>query len=207
MTPSPPTPASTDHGLDARLMAGVAAGQEQAFVDLYARRHADVYRFAFAMARSRSLAQDVVQEVFLAVLEGAARFDGRKGSVRAWLFGCARHVVIDRLRLERRWTDQIAETAEPDGHADRVHSQQRVARLHAAVTELPIEYREAVVLCDLEELSYADAATVLGCPIGTVRSRLHRARALLARSLTAEAGRPAAGEANAHGLTPREVCS
>jgi RNA polymerase sigma factor (sigma-70 family) len=90
-------PGSNDR-VDVRLLAEIAGGVEQAFVELYRRRHNDVYRFAFAMAKSRSFAQDVTQEVFLNVLENAHRFDTAKGSVRAWLFGCARHVTLDRLR-------------------------------------------------------------------------------------------------------------
>ena len=98
------TDSRNEDGVDERLLLGVAAGIEDAFVELYRRRQHDVYRFAFAMARSRSFAQDVMQEVFVNVLENASRFDAKKGSVRAWLFGCARYVVLDRLRLERRWT-------------------------------------------------------------------------------------------------------
>jgi DNA-directed RNA polymerase specialized sigma24 family protein len=68
------------------------------------------------MAKSRSFAQDVTQEVFLNVLENASRFDSAKGSVRAWLFGCARYVTLDRLRVERRWTDDMpADGAALDG--------------------------------------------------------------------------------------------
>jgi RNA polymerase sigma-70 factor (ECF subfamily) len=194
---------------DADLLAAIAAGDETAFVTLYGRRHADVYRFAYAMAKSRTFAQDAAQEVFLNVLENAARFDAAKGSVRAWLFGCARYVVLDRLRLERRWTDQkVAEPSGP-GSDEEVLSQERVARLHAAVAQLPIEYRETLVLCELQELSYAETATALACPIGTVRSRLHRARALLA-TLLAENDAAVAADAIADdggALRPSEVCS
>lgn len=194
---------------DAELLAAIAAGTEQAFIDLYARRQTDVYRFAFAMAKSRSFAQDVTQEVFLNVLENAARFDAAKGSVRAWLFGCARHVVLDRLRLERRWTDELAEEIGEHGSEEHVLLQERAVRLHAAVAQLPVEYREAVVLCELQELSYAETAAVLACPIGTVRSRLHRGRALLAAMLAEgdEGATPAAVVGEAAALRPREVCS
>lgn len=191
---------------DATLLTAIAAGVEQAFVDLYGRRQADVFRFAFAMARSRSVAQDVTQEVFLNVLENAVRFDAAKGSARGWLFGCARHVILDRLRLERRWTDELPELAtEHEGDAQLL-AQQRVSRLHAALARLPVEYREVLVFCDLEEWTYAATAAVLDCPIGTVRSRLHRGRALLAGLLVAT--EPACeAPADASVLRPREVCS
>ncbi len=194
---------------DATLLVAIAAGNEQAFVDLYARRHADVFRFAFAMARSKSVAQDVTQEVFLNVLENAARFDTAKGSARGWLFGCARHVILDRLRLERRWTDALPElTVEHDGDA-KLLTEQRVDRLHAALARLPVEYREVLVFCDLQEWTYAATAAVLDCPIGTVRSRLHRGRALLAALLVEGESDACAASAPAERsvLQPREVCS
>jgi RNA polymerase sigma-70 factor, ECF subfamily len=118
-------PGSNDR-VDAQLLADMAAGVEEAFVELYRRRHNDVYRFAFAMAKSRSFAQDVTQEVFLNVLENASRFDSAKGSVRAWLFGCARYVTLDRLRLERRWTDDMP------ADLTSLDSDERVLAAHAA---------------------------------------------------------------------------
>jgi RNA polymerase sigma-70 factor (ECF subfamily) len=200
-------PASGDT-VDVRLLADIAAGVEQAFVDLYRRRHNDVYRFAFAMAKSRSFAQDVTQEVFLNVLENARRFDSRKGSVRAWLFGCARYVTLDRLRLERRWTDDMPAELTTLDSAESLLADQRVERLHAAIARLPVEYREALVLFELQELSYAETAVVLDCPVGTVRSRLHRGRALLAAMLDeGEQAAPGAEPSMATSLQAREVCS
>ena len=199
-------PVSNDR-VDVRLLAEIAAGVEQAFVELYRRRHNDVYRFAFAMAKSRSFAQDVTQEVFLNVLENASRFDGAKGSVRAWLFGCARYVTLDRLRLERRWTDDMPADLTTLDSDERLFADQRIERLHAAIARLPVEYREALVLFELQELTYAETAAVLDCPVGTVRSRLHRGRALLAAMLEeSEQARADAG-ANIEPLQAREVCS
>jgi RNA polymerase sigma-70 factor (ECF subfamily) len=201
------TDPATSDSVDAQLLAEIAAGVEQAFVELYRRRHNDVYRFAFAMAKSRSFAQDVTQEVFLNVLENASRFDGAKGSVRAWLFGCARYVALDRLRLERRWTDELpADGTVVDGD-ERLFADQRVERLHAAIARLPVEYREALVLAELQELTYAETAAVLECPVGTVRSRLHRARALLAAMLDEGEAAPAEAGASIEPLQARGVCS
>jgi RNA polymerase sigma-70 factor, ECF subfamily len=197
----------SDDRIDVRLLTEIAAGVEQAFVELYRRRHNDVYRFAFAMAKSRSFAQDVTQEVFLNVLENASRFDSAKGSVRAWLFGCARYVTLDRLRLERRWTDDMPADLATIDNDERLVADQRVERLHAAIARLPVDYREALVLSELQELTYAETAAVLGCPVGTVRSRLHRGRALLAAVLEeSEQARADAG-ANSEPLRAREVCS
>jgi RNA polymerase sigma-70 factor, ECF subfamily len=204
--------ADTDHPsddrIDAQLIAQIVAGSEQAFVDLYRRRHRDVYRFVFAMAKSRSFAQDVTQEVFLNVLENASRFDSGKGSVRAWLFGCARYVTLDRLRLERRWTDDMPPDGAVLGGDERLSTEQRIERLHAAIARLPPEYREALVLCELHELSYAETAAVLECPVGTVRSRLHRGRALLTAMLDEGEQPAAAPQPNvAGGFKTGEVCS
>jgi RNA polymerase sigma-70 factor, ECF subfamily len=200
-------PGSNDRA-DVRLLAEIVAGVEQSFVELYRRRHNDVYRFAFAMAKSRSFAQDVTQEVFLNVLENAGRFDSAKGTVRAWLFGCARHVTLDRLRLERRWTDDMPADVGTLDSDERLLADQRVERLHAAIARLPVEYREALVLFELQELTYAETATVLDCPIGTVRSRLHRGRMLLATMLdeNAQAGSEVKSSVGAP-LQAREVCS
>ena len=199
-------PGSNDR-VDVRLLADIAAGVDQAFVELYRRRHNDVYRFAFAMAKSRSFAQDVTQEVFLNVLENASRFDSAKGSVRAWLFGCARYVTLDRLRLERRWTDDLPADVTTLDSDERLMADQRVERLHAAIARLPVEYREALVLFELQELTYAETAAVLDCPVGTVRSRLHRGRALLAAMLEEGEQERADAGANIEPLQAREVCS
>jgi RNA polymerase sigma-70 factor (ECF subfamily) len=198
----------SDDRIEVQLLAEIVAGVEQAFVELYRRRHHDVYRFAFAMAKSRSFAQDVTQEVFLNVLENAARFDSAKGSVRGWLFGCARYVTLDRLRLERRWTEDMPPDGAALGGDERLLTEQRIERLHAAIARLPLEYREALVLFELQELSYAETAAVLECPVGTVRSRLHRGRALLAAMLD-EGEEPAlAAQPNVAGpYKTGEVCS
>jgi RNA polymerase sigma-70 factor (ECF subfamily) len=191
---------------DAELLAQAAAGGEDAFVELYRRRRDDVYRFAYALTRSRAFAQDATQEVFLKVLENAGRFDPAKGTPRAWLLGCARHVVIDRLRAENRRGDEAPEQATAADHELRVLNEQRLIRLHAAIAELPFEYREALVLCELAELPYAEAAAVLDCPVGTVRSRLHRARGLLTASLREAEREPQTG-AERSVMKATEVCS
>jgi RNA polymerase sigma-70 factor (ECF subfamily) len=200
-----PSQTPAQESTDAALLAQAAAGGEAAFVELYRRRRDDVYRFAYALTRSRTFAQDATQEVFLKVLENAGRFDAAKGTARAWLFGCARHVVIDRLRADNRRADEVPEPGAAADHELRVLNEQRLVRLHAAIAALPLEYREALVLCELAELPYAEAAAVLDCPIGTVRSRLHRARGLLTASLRA-AEREPTGAARAV-LKATEVCS
>lgn len=191
---------------DTSLIREIGRGDENAFVELYRRRQRDVHRFVYTMSRSRALAEDVTQDVFLNVLMNAGRFDPVKGTVRAWLLGCARNVLIDRLRRDGRETGGDAEEpAVACTGEQQVFAEQRLRRLHAAILELPTEYREAIVLCELEELSYAECATVLGCPIGTVRSRLHRGRTLLAARLAARETE-ARGAADALGDCASEAC-
>jgi RNA polymerase sigma-70 factor (ECF subfamily) len=187
---------------DAELLERIAAGAEDAFIELYRRRRQDVFRFAYALARSVSVAQDVTQDVFVNVLEHAQRYVAEKGTVRAWLYGCARHIAVDRLRADGRLAREAAREEDVACRGeDEVFRDQRLRRLHAAIMQLPLEYRETLVLCELTELSYAETAAVLACPIGTVRSRLHRARALLAERLgAADSSAPAL-------LKTTEACS
>lgn len=188
---------------DGVLIREIGLGDEGAFVELYRRRQPDVYRFAYAMSKSTAVADDVAQEVFLNVLQNASRFDPARGSVRAWLLGCARHAVLDRMRSEsRRTSESVEELSTPCLGEQEVFVRERLRRLRAAILALPVEYREAIVLCELQELSYAESAAVLGCPIGTIRSRLHRARTLLtARLGEAEAAAPGPS------MRRSEVCS
>jgi RNA polymerase sigma-70 factor (ECF subfamily) len=174
------------------LIAGVAAGRPEALTALFRRRQADVYRFALHMSGTPALADDVTQDVFLIVMREAPRYQPGRSSVTAWLCGIARNCVRQRLDRDAR-LESLASTSEDDGVLPAVQFDplgelsraERIAMLRRAVLALPIRYREVVVLCDLEELTYADAAGALGCAIGTIRSRLHRARAMLATRLVA----------------------
>ncbi|HJQ25448.1 MAG TPA: RNA polymerase sigma factor [Blastocatellia bacterium] len=177
---------------DEDLLRLALAGDEAAFTALYRRRQPSVYRFALQMSGSRALAEDVTQEVFLTLVRDGQRFDPERGRLLAFLFGVARHHVLRRLARERSFI-QMAESedesaasvgliAEGDPLSELTRGEM-IARVRAAVLALPPHYREAVVLCDLHEMSYAEAAEVIGCAIGTVRSRLHRARLMLIEKL------------------------
>jgi RNA polymerase sigma-70 factor, ECF subfamily len=170
---------------DEKLLGRMLEGDEEAFTALYRRRQGPVYRFALHMTGSAAIAEDVTQEVFLALLENGRRFDGSRGPLLSFLYGIARNRVLRRIEKER--------TAEPVGedHAggedvlDDLTRRETVEQVRRAVLSLPEAYREAVVLCDLENASYEDAAAALECPVGTVRSRLSRGRAMLAQKLSA----------------------
>ena len=173
---------------DEDLVAAVAAGDREAFAALYRRRRADVYRFALHMTGTPSAAEDVAQDVFMVVMHDARRYSPARAAVVPWLLGIARNMARRRLG-DRRHASLDETTRDPAVHADpsdRLVLSQRVEALRRALITLPVPYREAIVLCDLQELSYQDAATVAGCAIGTVRSRLHRGRQLLAATMRGE---------------------
>jgi RNA polymerase sigma-70 factor (ECF subfamily) len=184
----------SDELQDDELISRVAAGDAEAFAQLFRRRQGQVYRFALHMTASPAVADDVTQEVFLAVMSDAGRYDAGRASVTAWLCGIARNHV--RRRADRdRPLQPLGDGDDDDGvdgalavEADALGDLTRAESIEAlrdAVLTLPVRYREAVVLCDLQELTYSDAAAALGCAVGTVRSRLHRGRALLAVKLAA----------------------
>lgn len=171
---------------DLELLVQVRAGDRDAFLRMYLRHHAALYRFGRLMLGHAELAEDVVQEVFVAVVQGLPRFDAGVGTVSAYLFGMTRNVCRRHVRSRHRTvpldttsarrTSLLTAPSEPiDAAAD----------VRLALQGLPRKYREILVLCDVQEYTYAQAAAVLGCAIGTVRSRLHRARGLLVARLTA----------------------
>jgi len=173
---------------DEDLIAAVAAGDRNAFAALYQRRRPDVYRFALHMTGLPAAAEDVAQEVFLAVIREAGRYTPGRSGVLPWLLGIARNHALRRL-TERRHDPLPVEGDEPHVVADptdAIARGQDVEMLRAALAGLPVAYREAVVLCDLQELSYREAADAADCALGTIRSRLHRGRSLLADALRKE---------------------
>jgi RNA polymerase sigma-70 factor (ECF subfamily) len=180
---------------DGELLQLASAGSEEAFVTLYRRWQGNIYRFALRVSGSASTAEDVTQEVFLCVIKGGGRFDPALGSFSSYLYGIARHRVLRKVTRERIFASFLNGTggehaehspAAPSDPLGDLTRRESVAALRNAVAALPLRYREVIVLCELQELSYADAARVVRCPEGTIRSRLHRARGLLLEKLRAD---------------------
>lgn len=178
---------------DDLLLRRAAKGDEEAFALLYRRHQGALYRFALRMTGSAWGAEEIVQDVFMTLIREPKKYDPERGSVGGLLFGIARNRVMKHL--ERRPREVSLEEKNEDGTgagivlqdnftpAMWVEKRQRMQQVRAAVLELPAEFREAVVMCELEEMSYEEAAQLTGCPIGTIRSRLHRGRALLLAKL------------------------
>ena len=172
-------PGGTD---DAAWAARMRAGDEAAFSALYHRHAGPLYRFALRMCGQETVAEDAVQEAFLALIRGGGGgFDASRGSLGAYLYGIVRRQVYRCLGAAPETEpleDDVAQEFEGDP-LEGLTRREQVDQVRQALQGLPPHYREVVVLCDLEEASYADAADRLGCAVGTVRSRLSRARAML----------------------------
>jgi RNA polymerase sigma-70 factor (ECF subfamily) len=188
------------------LLRRAADGERQAFELVYHRYQHVVYRFARAMTGCRDAAEDVTQEVFIALIKELPRYDPARAGFTTYLYGIARNLSRDRWRrtqrrlaleaigLERRSTS--------DGPFELIERAQVALQVQRALRGLPLRYREVIILCDLHGLAYAEAALVVRSSVSGVRARLHRARHLLRRKLSrllepteARQGSPAAGSA------------
>jgi RNA polymerase sigma-70 factor (ECF subfamily) len=178
---------------DEELLRRSAKGDEEAFTVLY-RRHADVlYRFAFRMTGSSWGAEEIVQDVFMTLVREPGKYDAERGTLPAFLFGITRNKIMKHNERLPREISLVERQEDGSGGgltlrdsftpAMWAEQRERLEKVRAAVMELPIEFRETVVLCELEEMTYDQAARMLDCPIGTIRSRLHRGRALLLAKL------------------------
>ena len=171
---------------DQELLGRMLDGDEDAFTALYRRRQAAVFRFALQMGGSSMVAEDVTQEVFLNLLEHGRRFDPERGTLASFLYGIARNLLRRRMEKDRPAEPEAAmeEFAGDEDLLEDLTRRETIEQVRRAILSLPATYREAVVLCDLQNLSYHEAAEALECPVGTVRSRLNRARTILARKLS-----------------------
>jgi RNA polymerase sigma-70 factor (ECF subfamily) len=186
MTPTIPS--------DAELLVLMSSGDDSAFATLYRRNQGLVYRFALLMSGSANIAEEVTQEVFLMLIRKPQGFDPARGPLLAYLYGIARNHVFTLLKRERAYVPLVMDSeddgsrtpfiARDDPFGDCTRNE-IIKLVRQAVLTLPLRYREVVVLCDFQEMSYAEAATVLDCAVGTINSRLHRGHALLLKKLRA----------------------
>jgi RNA polymerase sigma-70 factor (ECF subfamily) len=173
---------------DAELLGRMASGDRDALALVFRRHHSTVFRFSRQMLGSTEAAEDVTQDVFVALTKSAGRFDPGVASLSTYLYGIARHLVLQRYRKSRGRlevsidagvAEDAAAFATSSDPVDGISRAQETHQLRRAILALPVHYREVVVLCELNGLSYEEAASVAGCPVGTIRSRLNRARRML----------------------------
>jgi RNA polymerase sigma-70 factor, ECF subfamily len=176
---------------EAELLLRAGRGDEAAFLLLYERHRTPVFRFACRVLGSAPLAEDVTQECFLSILRRPDAFRAERASLRTYLCAIARHLALKQLRKRGQETlvDDPPEAAGASAApgADplrRVVEAEEAEAVRAAVLALPPLQREAVVLFEYQEMSLADVAAVCDTDVGTVKSRLHRARERLRRTLT-----------------------
>lgn len=188
---------------DVDLLRLMTAGDEDAFAELYRRRQQGVYRFALQMSGSPAIAEDVTQETFIVLIRTAERYDPDRGSLAAYLYGIARNYVLRRIEQDRMFVplgDSTDDCVTPPSMVVEVDPlgdltrEEMIQSLREIILALPAHYREVIVLCELHEMSYIEAADVVGCAVGTVRSRLHRARGLLIEKLRAAGDRGSASQ-------------
>lgn len=182
---------------EAALFLRIQDRDEQAVEELYKRYGGPLFSLAYQVTRSDRFAQDVVQEVFVAVWKDAARFDPARGAVGPWLFSLARHKAIDLVRREasiRRRTvdvDLSLEQASDDVHHEAWLNVRR-DRVREAIAELPPAQREALELAFFAGLTHVEVAERLGIPLGTAKTRIRtallRLREHLGTSLSESAG-------------------
>ncbi len=193
--------AQSDHELVRALLHGADAEFDAAATLIYRRHSPAVLRFAMMIASSREIAFDATQEAFIWLTTagekgGANRFDATRGSLAALLCGVARNHVLRLQTADARFVlpeddaalDGLIDAQTDDravpGAFEQLAEADRSRALLNAVAKLPYEFREVIVLVELEGLAYDEAAKVIGCPIGTIRSRLSRAKARLKVMLT-----------------------
>jgi RNA polymerase sigma-70 factor (ECF subfamily) len=177
---------------DAQLLGRSIAGDENAFLMLYERLKASIFRYAFYMTNSKTAAEGVTQEVFMCLLRDGQRYQEARGDVAAFAFGIARNLVRRLQKRERIYqglpSDEVlkrlslSQNGIEELPAQAIRNQ-RIERLRSAIASLPDRYRQVIVLCDLCGCSYAEAASHLKCAVGTIRSRLSRGRTLLSQKL------------------------
>jgi RNA polymerase sigma-70 factor (ECF subfamily) len=185
---------------DETLMQRIARNDTAAFDVLFLRHRRAVFSYTFRMVGDGPAAEDLTQECFLRVWRARERYQPT-AAFRTWLFTIARRLALDELkRRETHPTVLAADTADDEDSTGTVESfagveltspqeivmARELARiLDRALRDLPAEFREAAILRDIEGMSYEEMAAVLGCPLGTVKSRLNTARKRL-RSVALE---------------------
>jgi RNA polymerase sigma-70 factor (ECF subfamily) len=173
----------------AALVARLASGDRAALEELYRHEAGPVYRYVLALCAEQSLAADATHEAFLSFAAKPGGFDPGRGTLGAYLAGVARHALLAALREARRAEPLVDADGDDLAGADEACPEsifvreQRIAAVWEAIRALPWPFREAVVLVDLQDRPYAEAAAIAGVEQNTLRTRVFRGRRRLAALL------------------------
>ncbi len=196
----------TDPTEDLALLSDIRRGSHAAFEALYRRHQPPLYRFLLLRAGSPDAAADIVQEIFMGLIADTLKFDPTRGVLQGFLFGVARNLLLKRDAAQYRFvsTRQPSIAGDIEGAADdsiedwiedpspqppqRLLDQERAESVRRALQKIPPHYRDVIILYEMHELSYVEIAQICNIDIGTVRSRLSRARAKLVALLKADDG-------------------
>ena len=173
---------------DEDLLGAVARRDERAFDVLYHRYNVPLYNYILRLIHRPPVAEEILQEVFLAVWEGAAGFKG-ESQVKTWLFRIAHHQAVSWLRRKREvltHDGELPDVPVPPGAESQVIAAWQTDKVRAALDKLSPEHRAVLELVFFYEMSYAEIAKVLDCPVGTVKSRMSYARRNLSGHLKAQ---------------------
>lgn len=199
----------TDPTQDLTLLTEMRRGSASAFEQLYRRHQGPLYRFALLRCGSAATAADIVQEVFLALLNDTLKFDPTRGVLQGFLFGVTRNLLLKQQEATRRYVpnnhaldtgdadDDIADTSA--GPLERLLANEAAENVRNALQQIASHYRDVLIFYEMHDLSYVEIAHICNVDIGTVRSRLSRARAKLFQLL-----RPDFPEAATHQTPTRQ---
>jgi len=179
----------SDGKTEAELLKEARQGKEPAFLTIYDSHRDSVFRFAYRMLGSVAAAEDITHDCFLSLLQKPHLFNPDRASLRTYLCAAARNLVWKQLRRQGLETDvaevdEARDSARQNSPYEDLRSSEIAEGVHQAIASLPPLQREAVLLFEFEELSLSDAAAVAQTDIGTIKSRLHRARQRLRGLLT-----------------------
>jgi RNA polymerase sigma-70 factor, ECF subfamily len=173
---------------DEKLLQKAGRGDEAAFLALYERHRDTVFRFAYRMLGSAALAEEVTHDCFLSLVRRPGAFDPTRAALRTYLYAAVRNLSAKHLRrhggeFSVEDLDDEPEAEEREGPLSRLLDAELSDEVRKAVMALPELQREVIILVEFEELSLAETAAVVGADVGTIKSRLHRARRRLRRAL------------------------
>jgi RNA polymerase sigma-70 factor (ECF subfamily) len=177
-----------DRATDEDLLQRARKGDEAAFLRLYAQHRAALFRFAYRMLGSTEAAEDAVQDCFLSLIKNAERFDSSRASLRTYLYAAVRNLSLKRIRQTSGETSLDDLTEELQGTEEplrKLLDAELSDVVRRAIESLPQLQRESLILFEYEGLSLAEIALVVEADVGTVKSRLHRARVQMRKVLGA----------------------